>query len=1112
MYKKETSLSNNDKEESKPSRLQSLQNLIDGVHMLLKDATAHGRILVGPTDESGIGDEVFPAWARRQVDINLAAATTEEENNVSENNTEDIIMQEDSTSDEDDTASVESSILSLAPPQVNRYEELKLECKKLLDHDAKIKETELILYPPPPIVVKNEDDDELEEEEEEIFEPLLPLITRNELLVTLVRNSNPIVPFYHSKCGISEKRSSRSLVWGEKILEMGMVGHPGGPINKPERFSMFDGTFCFPLEQTISPYITLLPELTYDPYEAEMERRRIYQEKLRIEKLIREEEERERLAEMKEFLRKRRAAKESLSEIWKKPTWIKDFRGEKNNGNGYNKEFSRLSRKKHATNYSLTSSPFDAIGPKKMKKVIEKCNEMDIKQPRKYIKKMYAKYYVIDDRIGPPNAIVKYTAPGAADMDFFIQKLGIGNDFTLAYEILGVNVDDRGGLLPFDVFMNNTIAFSLLSPMQLIAYVFYIVPDLEEQSEGYLLRNMHKVINMLHGTKKYPVLFPKLDEDDSSDSDMEAELFLDESILFSKVRENKDKMNLAVDILNKLPADATHVELIEALLDFPILLWPAFHLQEKVRRKLCGDLYWKSKIVNDNNLVLLQKQVREDNIKKRKIDKKNRLKREKQRRKMLKRKRKKNKKQNKKQESKKQIVVTEKLEQKVLDKVEEAIDTTVTENEQTDKEKTRSNITSSVDNDMNNNDDGKQKVTPTDQTKVEKIHDKDEEGDYDFVVEEEIIYEEVENASPKLLQLSTYMYLVRFHEMSERASWGLTARTLLVAGASRRHAGALISSGLLANIFGRSRTKQQNILLIQIWWKLLTKRRRLQAEVDDLQTLIENDKRAIKEKQTILANSKKANSKMQREIKKLKKNVLNLEKDVAEILSTDSFAKNMKTQIQEMEVIVSKRVAKNSNTNNIKSPEIAKDIVDEDDDEEDDNDHVIRRPEMVLTSEISHEFREGYCIVPHCNTLINLADPEESIGICPTCRIYAINYWAMKEGYKWGYRLIKRIEDTVVREEPDHLECNSWMLFRDSLVRSNFYFNIDTGHSRWELASWHKKNKKSFKLVKDEPVLVWERQRAEKEAFRRKVIAAKLAKAEAMKKKGRRRPAYQKKK
>ena len=142
MDKKETSLSNIDKEESKPSRLQSLQRLIDGVHILLKDATAHGRILVGPTDDSGIGDDVFPAWARRHVDISLEAATTEEENDVGENNTEDIIMQEDSTSDEDDAASVESSILSLAPPQVDRYEELELECKKLLDHDAKIKETE----------------------------------------------------------------------------------------------------------------------------------------------------------------------------------------------------------------------------------------------------------------------------------------------------------------------------------------------------------------------------------------------------------------------------------------------------------------------------------------------------------------------------------------------------------------------------------------------------------------------------------------------------------------------------------------------------------------------------------------------------------------------------------------------------------------------------------------------------------------------------------------------------------------------------------------------------------------------------------------------------------
>ena len=108
--------------------------------------------------------------------------------------------------------------------------------------------------------------------------------------------------------------------------------------------------------------------------------------------------------------------------------------------------------------------------------------------------------------------------------------------------------------------------------------------------------------------------------------------------------------------------------------------------------------------------------------------------------------------------------------------------------------------------------------------------------------------------------------------------------------------------------------------------------------------------------------------------------------------------------------------------------------------------------------------------------------------------------------------MIRRIEDTIVHQEPDHLECNSWMLFRDTLVRSNFYFNIETGHSRWELAPWHKKNRKSFTLTKDEPVLVWEKERREKIKFRNKVLAAQRAKAEAMRKKDRRKPAYQTKK
>ena len=95
--------------------------------------------------------------------------------------------------------------------------------------------------------------------------------------------------------------------------------------------------------------------------------------------------------------------------------------------------------------------------------------------------------------------------------------------------------------------------------------------------------------------------------------------------------------------------------------------------------------------------------------------------------------------------------------------------------------------------------------------------------------------------------------------------------------------------------------------------------------------------------------------------------------------------------------------------------------------------------------------------------------------------------------------------------EPDHLECNSWMLFRDPLIRTNFYFNIETGHSRWQLAPWHMKNKRSFRLVKDDPVIAWEKAREEKREFRRKILAAKRAKAEAMKKTSRGRPKYPKK-
>ena len=90
---------------------------------------------------------------------------------------------------------------------------------------------------------------------------------------------------------------------------------------------------------------------------------------------------------------------------------------------------------------------------------------------------------------------------------------------------------------------------------------------------------------------------------------------------------------------------------------------------------------------------------------------------------------------------------------------------------------------------------------------------------------------EIEDLNPRLLELSRYVQIVKHHEMSKTLAWGLTARKLLVEGARRRHVGALLANGVLGSIFGRSRTKKAKIVLIQIWWKILCKRRNLQLKL-----------------------------------------------------------------------------------------------------------------------------------------------------------------------------------------------------------------------------------------------------------------------------------------
>ena len=143
------------------NRLEAVQALVDDVHSTLAKATAHGRILVGPPDENGIGDDTFPAWARRNHEL--------DENDSIDNcistlgKDEAGHVESEGSVTEEDTVSEESSI-SIAPPPLDRYKELEYECKKLLDHNSKIIEAENALYPPPKIVTQNTDGDEEEEE------------------------------------------------------------------------------------------------------------------------------------------------------------------------------------------------------------------------------------------------------------------------------------------------------------------------------------------------------------------------------------------------------------------------------------------------------------------------------------------------------------------------------------------------------------------------------------------------------------------------------------------------------------------------------------------------------------------------------------------------------------------------------------------------------------------------------------------------------------------------------------------------------------------------------------------------------------------------------------
>ena len=88
---------------------KAVQALVDDVHSTLANATAHGRILVGPPDENGIGDDTFPAWARRNHELDENDSI---DNCISKLGKDDVGHVESERSiTEEDTVSEESTFL-----------------------------------------------------------------------------------------------------------------------------------------------------------------------------------------------------------------------------------------------------------------------------------------------------------------------------------------------------------------------------------------------------------------------------------------------------------------------------------------------------------------------------------------------------------------------------------------------------------------------------------------------------------------------------------------------------------------------------------------------------------------------------------------------------------------------------------------------------------------------------------------------------------------------------------------------------------------------------------------------------------------------------------------
>ena len=98
----------------------------------------------------------------------------------------------------------------------------------------------------------------------------------------------------------------------------------------------------------------------------------------------------------------------------------------------------------------------------------------------------------------------------------------------------------------------------------------------------------------------------------------------------------------------------------------------------------------------------------------------------------------------------------------------------------------------------------------------------------------------------------------------------------------------------------------------------------------------------------------------------------------------------------------------------------------------------------------SQNINGSICLIQQCGRRLSAANL--STGICNQCSLKSIGIIASSVGFRVAHRFRERSQwfDHLLRDPvvPVH---NQWLLMRDPLTRSNFYYNGETATTRWQL-------------------------------------------------------------